>query len=179
MTQVSKNIVLVSGSGRNVGKTSFIRQIIERNADQKLIAIKITPHFHEPTEGLQTIETHENYRIFQETETSSGKDSSLFLQSGAGKVFFIQTKESGLKDAFRKTLSLFESGLPIVVESAALRKILIPALYLFIRREGDALKPSATEMMKLADRVVFSNDTTFNLNPKCVTFNQIWKIEKE
>ncbi|MDO8929478.1 MAG: hypothetical protein Q7W54_10880, partial [Bacteroidota bacterium] len=67
MTQTAKNILLVSGSGQNVGKTSFIRRVIAHNASHKLVAIKISPHFHEPTSGLIPLHVTENYRVFQET----------------------------------------------------------------------------------------------------------------
>ena len=177
MVEISKNILLISGSGRNVGKTSFIRQVIERNAFQKTVAIKITPHFHEPTEGLVPISVTENYRIFQETSISSGKDSSLFLQAGAEKVFFIQTTDAYLAEAFRLTTAQLFAEQPIVVESAALRKILVPGLYLFIRKKNEELKSSAIEMSALANSTVLSDGNEFSLNPKYIVFNQTWKTE--
>lgn len=177
MTQISKNILLVSGSGRNVGKTSFIWKVIDRNALQKPVAIKITPHFHEPTEGLKPISVNENYRIFQETNTSLGKDSSLFLQAGAEKVFFIQTTDDFLKEAFGLATAQFQPDQPVVVESVALRKIVVPGLYLFIQKKQEEVKPSALKMQKLADAIVYSDGEQFSLNPKSVIFNQTWKIE--
>lgn len=177
MTEISKNILLISGSGRNVGKTSFIRQVIEHNALQKLVAIKITPHFHEPTFGMIPIAISENYRIFQETESSSTKDSSLFLQAGAEEVFYIQTTDFFLKEAFIWITAQLTTYQPIVIESAALRKILLPALYLFIQKKSEELKPSAMEMKELANEIVYSEGNKFSLSPKSVIFNQTWKTE--
>ena len=132
MIQVSNNILLVSGSGQNVGKTSFIRRVIAQNASHKLAAIKITPHFHEPTEGLVPIRITDNFRIFQETDVSSCKDSSLFLQAGSAIVIYIQTLDNYLEEAFRIATDNISAEQPIIIESAALRNILVPELYLFI-----------------------------------------------
>lgn len=177
MTQVSKNILLVSGSGRNVGKTSFICGVIAQNAHQKLVAIKITPHFHEPTEGLIQIIINDKYLICQETNTSSDKDSSLFLQAGAEKVFFIQTTDDFLEEAFMLTTAEFSPNQPIIIESAALRKIVVPGLYLFIQKKQEEVKPSALEMQKLSDAIVYSDGEQFSLNPKSIIFNQTWETE--
>lgn len=177
MTEISKNTLLISGSGRNVGKTNFIRQVIERNAAQKLVAIKITPHFHEPTIGLIPISITENYRIFQETDSFSTKDSSLFLHAGADKVFYIQTTDIYLEEAFQLTIKQLLPDQPVIVESAALRKFVDPGLYLFIRKKDQEVKPSAMEMQQLADTIIYSNGKKFSLIPKFVNFNQSWKIE--
>ena len=176
MTEISKNILLISGSGRNVGKTSFILEVIAKNASRNLAAIKITPHFHDPTEGLVPISVTENYRIYQETDCASSKDSSLFLQAGAKKVFFIQSKDFYLEEAFQLTLKKLLPDQPIMVESAALRKIIIPGLYLFIQK-NEEVKSSALEMQKFADTTIFSDGTQFSLNPKSILYTQIWKTK--
>jgi len=175
MTQISKNILLVSGSGRNIGKTSFIREVIAQNADHKLIAIKITPHFHEPTQGLVPIAITGNFRIYQETDLNSEKDSSLFLQSGAEKVFYIQTTDDYLEEAFSIVSALQDPNQPIITESAALRKYISPGLYVFIQKEQEEVKSSALEMKKLADVIIYSDGEQYSLNPKSIFYNQTWK----
>ena len=179
MTQVSKNILLVSGSGQNVGKTSFIRRIIALHAEQKIAAIKITPHFHVHTSGLVPIVVTENYRVFEETDSTSGKDSSLFLQAGAEKVFYIQTNDAHLKEAFARVVGQLDDQQPVVVESAALRKILKPAFYLFIQDKFGVLKSSAFEMQKQADAILYSDSGQFSMAPSAITFNQTWKINPD
>ena len=176
MTQISKNILLVSGSGRNVGKTNFLCEVIAQNANRNVVAVKITPHFHEPTAGLVSVAVSENYRIFQETDTTSGKDSSLFLRSGAAKVFYIQTTDIHLEEAFSITLKQVNPDQPIVTESAALRRYISPGLYVFIQKEQEEVKSSALEMKKLADVIVYSDGEQYSLNPKSILYNQTWKI---
>lgn len=176
MTEVFKNVLLISGSGRNVGKTTFIQKVIEQNADQNLAAVKITPHFHEPTEGLISIVETANYRIFEETDQHSEKDSSLFLYAGAKKVIYLQTTDHFLAEAFAIAVAQLRPNQPIVTESAALRKFIIPGLYLFIQKIGEEAKPSAQEMQKLADITILSDGNKFSVRPGKVIFNQIWKI---
>jgi hypothetical protein len=176
MTQISKNLLLISGSGRNVGKTSFIREVIAQNASQNVIAVKITPHFHEATSGLISVAVTYNYRIFQETDSRSAKDSSLFLKAGAEKVFYIQTNDIYLEEAFQIVLKQVKPDQPIVTESAALRNYFTPGLSLFIQKKNEEVKSSAIGMQKLADATVYSDGEQFSLNPKSITFNQTWKI---
>lgn len=171
--------MLISGSGRNVGKTSFMRRVIKQNASQKLVAVKISPHFHEPTPGLSPILVTNNYRIFKETDITSGKDSSLFLQAGAEKVFYIQATEAYLEDAFRIITDYISSEQPIIVESAALRKFIVPEFYLFIQKNYEEVKPSALEMQKLADVIVYSDSGQFSMDPSSFVFDQIWKINQD
>lgn len=175
MIHTSKNILLVSGSEQNVGKTSFIRRVIAHNASHKLVAIKITPHFHEPTSGLIPIVVNDNYRIFQETDVSSCKDSSLFLQAGAEKVFYIQTNDTYLEEAFKLLAEQLDPEQPVIVESAALRKILEPAFYLFVQKKYEDIKPSALEMQRMADTIVYSDSGQFSLEPSSISFDQTWK----
>lgn len=177
MTQISKNILLISGSGRNVGKTTFMQEVIRKNASQKVVAIKITPHFHDPTPGLIPIRVNTDFSIFQETDSSSGKDSSLFLQAGAEKVFYIQTTDTILGQAFSLVSEQFSPDQPVVVESAALRNFVIPGLYVFIEKNSEEIKSSAREMKKLADLILISDGEQFSISPETVIFNQLWKIQ--
>ena len=176
MTQASRRILLISGSGRNVGKTSFMRRIIAQNMSHHLVAIKITPHFHEPTSGLIPLFVTDNYRIYQETDSSKGKDSSLFLQAGAETVFYIQTTDAFLEEAFNLATAQLSPEQPILVESAALRTILVPELYIFMQQNYEDIKPSAVEMQKLADLVVYSDSGQFSLDPATITFDQNWNL---
>jgi len=171
--------MLISGSGRNVGKTSFIRRVIRQNAGQKLVAIKITPHFHEPSSGLSPIIVTENYRVFTETDISSGKDSSLFLQAGAEHVYYIQSTDAYLEEAFSIVSDHLSPDQPIIVESAALRKFIVPELYVFIQKNYEEVKPSALEMQKLADRIVYSDSGQFSNDPTSFIFDQTWKITQD
>ena len=179
MTQTSKNILLVSGSGQNVGKTSFICRMITQYTNRQPVAIKITPHFHHPSDGLRPVIVTDNYRIFQETDPNTTKDSSRFLHAGAKLVFYIQTTDAFLKEAFMLTSRQIAPDQPVIIESAALRKFITPGLYLFIQKKYEEVKPSALEMQKLADSTVFSDGECFSIQPERIIFDQTWKIKQD
>lgn len=178
MTDNTNKILLISGSGRNVGKTSFIRRVIACNYRQNVTAVKITPHFHEPTDGLIPLFIAEHYRIYRETNLSSEKDSSLFLKAGASSVFYIQTSDLFIREAFNLVLSLIPFNGPIITESAILRKYFTPALYIFIQSNYSELKPESIEMKEMADIISISDTKSFTFLPENVVFDNNWKIKQ-
>ncbi len=173
-----KDLLLVSGSSRNVGKTTFICNVIASNPLLKMAAIKITPHFHDASKGLIPIVENSNFRIYEETDYTSDKDTSRYLQAGAKKSYFIQTSDAFLKESFQLASVLLDPDLPFLVESAELRHILIPELFVFIQGNDTIDKPSAIEMRQLADATAFSDGKEFSLDPGHVYFNKKWKIEE-
>ena len=179
MRETFGNILIVAGSGRNCGKTSFLCNIIRENKISGLTAIKITPHFHEPTEGLVILKEHPSYRIFKEENRQSDKDSSRYLQAGAVDSFFIQAKDDALQQAFHALVPLLEKKQSVVIESAALAKFIKPALFLFIQKENELPKSSVKSILPFADLVVFSNGESFSLNPELLIFDETWGIKKK
>jgi len=173
-----KDLLLVSGSGRNVGKTTFICDVIASNRLKKMAAIKITPHFHDPSKSLVPIVENDNFRIYEETDYASGKDTSRYLRAGAERSFFIQTSDAFLKESFQLTSVLLDPDLPFIVESARLRHIVVPELFVFIQGSDSIEKPSAIEMRQLADITAFSDGEEFSFNPQHVYFHKFWKIDE-
>lgn len=178
MREAFGNILIVAGSGRNCGKTSFICSLIKQHQSLELVAIKITPHFHEPTEGLGILIDHSSYRIFKEENRTSEKDSSRYLQAGAVEAYFIQVKDEHLEEAFRYVYSLISKNQAIVIESAALAKFIQPSLFLFIQKENEPVKLSVENILPFADHIVRSNGESFDLNQEQIIFNGRWKIRE-
>jgi len=173
-----KDLLLVSGSGRNVGKTTFICNVIANNRLKKMAAIKITPHFHDASKGLIPIVENSNFRIYEETDNTSDNDTSRYLRAGAKKSYFIQTTDAFLKESLQLTSVLLDPDLPFLVESAELRNLVVPELFLFIQGSDSIDKPSAIEMRQLADATVFSDGEEFSLDPGHVYFHKFWKIDE-
>ena len=173
-----KDLLLVTGSGQNVGKTTFICDVISSNPLRKIAAIKISPHFHEPTKGLVPIVENNDFRIFEETNHHSNKDTSRYLRAGAKKSYLIQTNDSTLKESFQLTSVLLDPDQPFLVESARLGQILNPELFLFIQGSDSIENPFSIEMRQMADITVFSDGKEFSLNPGYVYFSHSWKIEE-
>ena len=173
-----KDLLLVSGSERNVGKTTFICNVIASSRLKKMAAIKITPHFHNATKGLIPIVENSNFRIYEETDYTSDKDTSRYLRAGAEKSYFIQTTDEFLKESVQLTSVLLDPDQPFLVESTELRHTLVPELFVFVQGSDSIDNPSAVEMRQLADVTAFSDGKEFSLNPEHVYFSRFWKIEE-
>lgn len=132
------NVLLISGSGRNVGKTFVCRQIIKTLSEkQKVIAVKFSPHFHALSDNAKVIEKNNDFIVVDENQ-QTGKDSSLFLQAGAEKVFFVMSKKEQALEAFYFLQPLLGNG-PVVVESGGLFDVMKPGLLLFVTRPNETI----------------------------------------
>ena len=170
------NILLIAGSSQNVGKTTFICQVLEQIRKQKPIAIKIAPHFHPITSGLKVITETPNYQLFEETDQTTNKDSSLFLQHGASRSFYAQVHDEHLPELFMALLPFIEADKPILIESAALHKYVDAGLFLFIYNEQGEKKQHTEASLKIADFVVQSDGKSFSVLPSQLKFENEWKI---
>lgn len=153
-----KNILLVSGSGRNCGKTTLVCHAISQLAEQGTVyGLKITPHFHMTANNQQIVAEGEGFRIFKENDCQSGKDSARMLHAGAKEVYFIQCFDEDLAEVYAYLKELIPEDSPIVCESGSLANVYKPGMHILI--EGidiDYTKKSYQVNLKLAD-VVFTH----------------------
>ncbi len=128
------NILLVAGDGRNVGKTYWCCRCIEHlSSKSEVVGVKISPHFHYYDANNLIVKT-DDYVIIRETNINN-KDSSLMLQAGAGKVYFVMCKRDKIGEAFESLKSLFDNKV-VVVESGGLHKVISPGLFFYIIDKG-------------------------------------------
>ena len=145
--KVVQNLLLIAGTGRNTGKTTLSCKIINRfSTDNCITGLKISPHFHGGTESLRTIVRNDNFNIYEETSSSSGKDSSLMLKAGAAKVFYIEVLDEYLEEAFDAFTKIAPPSCPIVCESPALRNYIIPGVFFIV--DNTANKNKKTEILR-------------------------------
>jgi hydroxymethylpyrimidine pyrophosphatase-like HAD family hydrolase len=126
------NLLLIAGTGTKSGKTSMACKIIDQLRDIEITAVKITPHFHETTEGLVSVSEKSGYSIYEETNSDTSKDTSRMLRSGASKVFFAKVWDDQLPDVFREIMDKIPEGSPVICESPALRNYVEPGLFIII-----------------------------------------------
>ena len=152
---IDKNkILLISGTGQNVGKTTLVCKIIEQNKEKNIVAIKISPHFH-IVENCILVESNELFQIYKETNTDGIKDSSKMLIAGAETVYYIQSKDSGLELAWEKISSKINDNEYIICESGGLRNILKPKFFIVIKsNDNSKVKANSKKIINLADSVV-------------------------
>ncbi|QGY45378.1 hypothetical protein GM418_17370 [Maribellus comscasis] len=171
------NILVIAGSGQNVGKTTLACQILQNEKEKSPVAIKITPHFHKITKGLTEIQKGENWALFEEEDKTSGKDSSRYLQNGAVKSYLILAKDDGLQNAFSAIKKILPNKIPVLVESASLVKIIKPGLFLVVLPDEEFSQKAMERMLLKADLVVISDGKKFYPSPQKLIFKNTWQIK--
>ncbi len=126
------NLLIIAGTGTKSGKTSLACRIIEQFSNLEIIAVKITPHFHETTEGLVVKSEEQGYAIYEETNRETSKDTSRMLKSGAKKVWFAKVWDNQLLNVFNEIMKEVPEGTPVICESPALRNFVEPGLFVII-----------------------------------------------
>jgi len=143
------NLLLIAGTGIMSGKTTIACRIIEQFSNLNITAIKISPHFHETTPGLNIIYEEEGYAIYKETNSDATKDTSRMLKSGASKVYFANVTDERLLFVFNKIQNLIPEGTPIICESPALRNFIEPGVFIIISSETTRTRKDISRYLTL------------------------------
>ena len=169
------NFMIVSGNGRNTGKTSFVCRIINSVSKScALTAIKVSPHLHAAKNEEAIIVKNENFVLHKESDRNSNKDSSRMLRSGATKVFYIEAEDTHLKEALMALFENFHIEGPVICESGGLRSLIEPSLLILLNKAGQSeMKPGYVKLLTRADRIVQFNGTDFNLNPEKIGYDGV------
>jgi len=162
------NMILIAGNGRNVGKTTFALLIIRHLSKYgDVTGLKTSPHMHDLSEDLEVITRTSNYMVAEEKGTSK-KDSSLMLQAGAKRVFFIMAKDEFLEQAFSVIAKKLD-GTMVVAESGGLRKLITPAYFFFVKHPGDQINKK--HYLKHDPIMVNNGDPGFDFEVDRLSFN--------
>ncbi len=146
------NLLLISGTGQNSGKTTLACRLISQFAIQfPITAIKISPHFHQSEPELPVIATAEGFTIYEETQHNTGKDSSRFLDAGATKVYFITATSDQQGKAMETLLEKIPVTTPLICEAGGLHHYFKPALHIVTLSKN---KPPQKQISESADMVV-------------------------
>lgn len=162
--QKFRNILLISGAGRNSGKTTFACAVIRKFSRLfPLVAIKISPHLHENIAGVKPLFTGTNYMIAEENDALLPKDSSRMLAAGARKSLFIMAHDEQLPVAWQKTQTLLAPDDMVVCESGGLRNLIVPGLFLIINHSGNKdQKRISLKYKKVCDYLITFDGMQFN-----------------
>ena len=127
------NVILVSGTGRNVGKTNFVCHLIEQlSFSLRIIALKISPHFHDEISKNEILYQTPKMLVQKETNTKSQKDSSRMLKAGASEVFYIQVEDEHMSEIIEFLERFNLTTCPVICESASLRRLIKPGIFFFV-----------------------------------------------
>ncbi len=167
--RVLKNMLIAGGTGRNAGKTEYMCRIIGRLSGYKeIITLKISGIMpgNDPYHGRHG-PPPEKFRLIEETSRDGVKDSSKMLLAGAARAFYLRTKDECMEEALDHFFRVVDQHAFILAESARLRKIVRPGLFIMVRREGDEnTMKSVADLIHLADVMVNSDGASFDPQPE-------------
>jgi hypothetical protein len=166
------NLLLISGSSQNVGKTTLaIRLISKFSETTDLVAVKISPHFHKISNEIPELHRSNDFIIYQEIFPDKPKDTSRFLNAGAKKVFLVLTKKEMISKAFAELCKLLPPNTPVLCESGGLAKIIKPGLHLFLMNKN---YPEKTGISIQKGTIILSfNGNSFDPDIEYVKWNKI------
>lgn len=176
------NLLIVCGSGRKVGKTTFVKSLITHFKEKNNIAaIKISSHLHSNKHPKNIIFQENDCNIYLENEITN-KDSSLFFQAGAEPTYYIESKDYKLEKAFLFIINNIGDNRPIVCESGALARIFKPGILIFVESKVNNVQNNdKITNRKIADIIVTVengklNDELTNLKKKIIVEENQWKL---
>jgi hypothetical protein len=155
----NKCLIVVGGTGRNVGKTEFVCQLIERISDQfPVYALKVSAIFpdekifHGTHSGGET-----TLQLFEETKRTTEKDTSRMLRAGASRVFYLQSDDAGIETGYVRFIKHVPENGVVVCESNSLGRFVKPALAIVVKSVNGTVKPRALALLENADLIVVSD----------------------
>lgn len=127
------HILLIAGTGRNSGKTNLACRIIGKFAEtSNVYALKISPHLHREPQPQEALIKKPNYFLYEESGANPKKDSARMLAAGAERSYYLEVKDDHLNDAIYEFYELLPGPVPLVIESPALIRHLIPGLFIIV-----------------------------------------------
>jgi hypothetical protein len=137
-------IVVVGGSGRNVGKTSLICGIIASLPEFPWVAVKVTSDIHGSFEAL-----------WEEDRTALSSDTARFRTFGARRAFLFSGGEDDWRISLLNLKERVGESASIIFESNRIVNLVRPDVYLAVRDlEGQEAKPSFQSLAHLTDATV-------------------------
>ena len=124
--------IIISGTTRNIGKTTFACQLIKKYKSEGVIAIKLSPHFHNLNSDAVVVANNDDFIIAKEHRIDSNKDSSRMLKAGAKEVYFIIVEDENLQKLVDYLENIIDFNSRIIIESAAIRRCIKPQLFYLV-----------------------------------------------
>lgn len=172
-------LILVGGTGRNVGKTEFVCRLIEAiSKDHDVFGLKVSAIF--PDEVLFH-GNHEKelsqFHLFEEKRIDTRKDTSRMLQAGAKKVFYLQSEDQFIEQGYKEFLSLIPENGVIVSESNSLGYFVKPVRHIIVKAEAGPVKPRAEKLLEQADIIISSDGRRGfpEIENICSDIYQVWQ----
>jgi molybdopterin-guanine dinucleotide biosynthesis protein A len=173
------HVLMIAGTGRNVGKTTLACRLITQTAKKFAVtAVKISPHMHQQEEPGEVLAETNDYLLLRERGSNSTKDSGRMLAAGATEVFYLQLRHRNLTTEFLKFLQHLPSSQPVIIESGALLELAQPGLFVLVKnKNGPAEKPGLDSLGHPPDVVLNFENNEFDFDPGRISFTgEKWMI---
>jgi hypothetical protein len=174
MTEL-KNMLIIAGAGRNVGKTELVCSLLKRSGESRdIISLKISGinPGHDPFHGDHG-PAPEKYHLLEETSRDGIKDSSKMLLAGAARAFYLRSREEFLQEAMDHFFSLAGRDSVMICESIVLRKIVKPAFFVLVKSINEqSVKKSLGEVLHLVDLTIISDGREFHPAPSVIHLDE-------
>ena len=175
------NLLLIAGTGRNVGKTSLACALISQiSISHRVIGVKISPHFHEHSSSEKIIVKSADFEIIEELNPIASKDSSRMLKAGASRVFYVQTKNDDvLIEVINELQQFWTNETAVICESGGLRHFIEPGLFLVCHSEDQPeMKPHLKVLEPKVDQFILFQENGFDFDLSKIKFgNNQWSIK--
>jgi molybdopterin-guanine dinucleotide biosynthesis protein A len=168
-----ENMLMIGSSGSNVGKTELACSLLRKlGSDHRIVGVKVTaieakdgscPRGGQGCGVCSSMDAE--YRITEETDRRSRKDTGRLLAAGAGKVYWLRVMRTHLCQGLTALLETVGRDTVVICESNSLRQVVEPGLFLIVDRTNrKPWKHSAQQVRQHADRIVLSDGESFDLN---------------
>lgn len=176
-----KNLLLIGGAVRNVGKTTYVCRLIEKfSKEHDVVGLKIKTVYEGDNKfhGKSRNPLTGNFMLKEESSLISKEDTGKMLRAGAKRAFQLKVKSDALEEAFIDFTDKIKDNAIIICESNSLRKVIKPGLFLLIKHQNNnEMKPSAKELEKFADKIIYTDGKNHDLPLEAISFNKDgWNI---
>ena len=153
------NLLIVGGTGRNVGKTEFVCRLISRISDTTdIYALKVSAvHPDEELYHGNHADNDISGQLAEEFRLTGHKDTIRMLRAGAKRVFYLRSDGPGIKKGFLAFMSAIPEGAAVICESNSLGDVIDQALLIVVKSPTGPVKPRAVAQLARADLVVISD----------------------
>jgi len=180
------NMLMIGSAGSNVGKTELACALLRKFSKKvDIIGIKVTtikdkdgqcPRGGKGCGVCSSLDG--DFYITEETNSNSDKDTAKLLTAGAFRVFWLRAMKIHLKEAITTLLEIINSDSVSICESNSLRQIVQPGLFLMVSDPSlKVWKTSAQKVKQYADRIIISNNSSFDsLHEEIKLTNGKWTL---
>jgi len=144
-------IVVVGGSGKDVGKTALVCAVIAALPDFGWTAVKITGHDYAPSRDPRQTSSAVTAVVCEETQAGQGTDTARYLAAGAKRALLVT--RSGDRVPIAEIRAALGNDRNVIFESNRIVEELKPDLCLALTGV-DEKKPSFDRLLRSAHALV-------------------------